>query len=244
MSNKTEELSESGHPIYRYKPVPPPELAPSLLNPAQRDIDEHIKTNFGEVSRIFHEILPVKIHVDLNLIEPNESRNYYALVTSGLSTLPMSTPPDYSQCKYSELYMCLPREWSMNEKTLEDEVNYWPFRCLKFLARFPHEYKTWIWNMHTIPNENPIKPFAKNTKLCCSLLSTPKRLPEKAYRLRINKDKTIFFHSVIPIYREEMEYKLKHGAEALLGRFDKDHVDELLDVSRMSVVKKGLFGLS
>jgi hypothetical protein len=244
MSNKREELSESGSPIYRYEPVPPPEIEPSLQNPAQREIDEHIHTNFGEVSKVFHEILPVKIHVDVYRIEPKESRNYHTLVTSGLSTLPMSAPPEYSQCKYSELYLCLPGEWDMSEKSLEDEVNYWPFRCLKFLARFPHEYKTWIWDMHTIPNENPIKPFAKNTKLCCSMLSTPKRLPEQAYRLRINKDKTIYFHSVIPIYKEEMEYKLKHGAAALLEKFGSDHVDELLNINRKSVVKKGLFGFS
>ncbi len=244
MKNKSEEYSESGQPIYRYDPIPPPKMEPSLENPAANDIEEHIKKNFGEAKSVFHEILPVKIHVDIHLVEPTETQNYYSIITSGLSTLPMNTPPNYSHFKYSELYMCLPKDWIIEEKSFENEANYWPFRCLKFLARFPHDYKTWIWNMHTIPNKNPIESFANNTKLCCSLLSIPKRIPERAYKLRISKDKTIYFHSVIPIYREEMEYKLKYGAEPLLERFAKNNVDELLDINRMSVVKKGLFGFS
>jgi hypothetical protein len=244
MSNKKEELSESGHPIYRYDPVPPPKIEASLENPAQGEIDEHIRKYFGDAKNVFHELLPVKIHVDLHMVEPDAVRNYYSIVTSGLSTLPMNTPPNYPQFKYSELYMCLPKDWKMSQEDFKDEDNYWPFRCLKFLARFPHEYKTWIWNMHTIPHENPMRPFARNTKLSCALISTPKRISEKAYKLRINQDKTIYFHSVLPIHPEEMEYKLKYGAEPLLQRFETNQIDELLDIQRKSVVKKGFFGFS
>jgi hypothetical protein len=140
--------------------------------------------------------------------------------------------------------MCLPKDWKFSEEDFKNEDNYWPFRCLKNLARFPHDYKTWIWNMHSIPNNNPITPFSKNTKLCCSLLSAPMLFDEKTYKLRINKDKTIYFHSVIPLYKEEMDFKLKYGAEALLEKFKRNNVTELLDINRKSVVKKSLFGFS
>jgi hypothetical protein len=244
MMDKKQEFSPSGQPIYRYEPAPPSKIEESLPNPAQREIEEHIAVHFGGVRRVFHEILPVRIHVDIHLVEPREGAEFFTAVTSGLSTLPMAAPPQYPQFRYSELFLCLPKDWKMEEEDFKQESNYWPFRCLKFLARFPHEYKTWIWLMHTIPNGNPVRPFSDDTKLCCSLIAPPKRVPERAYRLRINKDKTIHFHSVIPIYKEEMEFKLKYGAEALLERFEKNGVDELLDIRRPSAVKKGLFGFS
>jgi hypothetical protein len=242
MTDSSQEYSKHGDPIFHHEPIEPPKFEQSLQNPAQREIDEHIDKYFGDIKNIFHEIIPVKIHVDIYISEPTNDRNYYSIITSGMSTLPMKAPGNLSGCKYSELFLCLPANWNINQNAQEDENNYWPFRCLKVLARFPHDYKTWLWDKHTIPNENPIKPFSNNTKLCCSMLSTPKRIDANFYKLRINKDKTIYFHSIIPLYMEEMNYKLKHGAEGLLKLLNSNGVNELLDINRKSVIKKKIFG--
>ena len=49
-----------------------------------------------------------------------------------------------------------------NPKDLPYE-RFWPIQMLKFLARFPHEYKTWLGWGHTIPN--------KISSMCFSMAS-------------------------------------------------------------------------
>jgi Suppressor of fused protein (SUFU) len=51
------------------------------------------------------------------------------------------------------------------------------------------------------------------------------------------------FYALLPIYREEMEFKLKHGGERLYERFDQAGINELLDINRKNVCRKrfGIF---
>lgn len=42
------------------------------------------------------------------------------------------------------------------------------------------------------------------------------------------------FYQVIPLYEEEMDFKVKHGADALLDRFGKEAPD-LVDIHRKNV---------
>jgi hypothetical protein len=55
----------------------------------------------------------------------------------------------------AELVMALPAEWPLEQSELEDESNYWPLGLLKMLARLPHEFETFVWFGHTIPNGDP-----------------------------------------------------------------------------------------
>ena len=52
----------------------------------------------------------------------------------------------------------------------------------------------------------------------------------------------IHFHSILPLYKEEMDLKLKKGAEELFDRFDANQVSELLNLKRQNLAKK-FFGL-
>ena len=56
-------------------------------------------------------------------------------------------------------------------------------------------------------------------------------------------DKVISVLSMIPLYAEEMDYKLKKGTEALLDKFDKYNISEVVDINRKNTCKKkfGLF---
>ena len=44
-------------------------------------------------------------------------------------------------------------------------------------------------------------------------------LYEKGFAQLETRQKNLYFYSVMPIYREEMVYKLDHGADALLAKF-------------------------
>jgi hypothetical protein len=69
------------------------------------------------------------------------------------------------------------------------------------------------------------------------ILLPPITIVEEFRELRIDDTKTTHFHAVIPLHSDEMELKLKRGAEALFDRFDQHGVSEILDPGRRSVVK-------
>jgi hypothetical protein len=113
----------------------------------------------------------------------------------------------------------LPPDWPLAEADFKDERNYWPLRWLKTLARFPHEYDTWLGEFHTIPTGDPPKPYAANTKLCCMMLTSPLRAKEGFTSLSL-PDRYVNFYALVPLYREEMELKLREGSDALAARFE------------------------
>jgi hypothetical protein len=133
------------------------------------------------------------------------------------------------------------------KKVFEDENVYWPFRWLKIISRFPHEYETWLTGGHTIPNGENADPFADNTKLGCMILFPSLSLPETFFELQMSNEKKILFHCLFPIYKEEMELKLKKGVEALMDGFEKYQIRDVVDINRVNVAlekkKKGLWGL-
>ena len=160
-----------------------------------------------------------------------------------MSQKPMKVPEEAKECKYAELLLCLPPDWmpvDLKHKTMKeifpDEEHYWPCRWLTQLARFPHEYGTWLWCGHTVPNGDPPEALAGNTEMCCVLLSSPSLFPEEAHTIAIGRKKKVYLWAVIPVYPEELELKLAEGAERLEELFRKHGVTELLNPRRINVV--------
>jgi hypothetical protein len=211
------EYSESGARIYRH------EFKEKAFQIAEGDrealeaIERHIENHVGKIETVLHEIVSDLVHIDVYKITPTAERNFYTLITSGMSDLPMTVPDGAEEFRFAELLICLPADWDMPKvyDTMTDEEHWWPIRCLKYLARFPHEYDTWLAEGHTIPNGDPPEPFANNTQLCCALLTPPLLFGAEFMSLKIREDKTINFYALLPIYKEEMEFKLKHGGEQL-----------------------------
>lgn len=206
-------------------------------------ISNHIEEYVGEIDVVFHEIVSDLVHIDVHQIKPTRERPFYTLVTSGMSDRPMTTPPEAAGWEHAELMVYLPPDWPMTQESWEDESNYWPIRLLKMLARFPHEYDTWIAEGHTIPNGDPPMPYAPNTQLVCALLTVPFFEEEDFWLLEIDEEKMIHFFLLMPLYAEEMNYKLQKGTDALMDRFEKHDVSPVLDVQRPNVCRKkfGLF---
>lgn len=155
-----------------------------------------------------------------------------------MSDRPMNAPPEYPEFRFSELMICLPPDWPMKQDDWKKEENYWPIRILKFLARFPFEYDTWLWALHTVPNGDPPEPFAANTKMSGAILLPPISIKEEFYQLKIDEGKTIHFHALVPLHADEMDLKPKKGADARMDAFDKQKISEILDPGRPSVAIK------
>lgn len=244
--NNEIEYSESGSPIYRYSKRDKP-FTPALGSPHMEEIEAHLAQHLGEPESVFHELASHLVHIDVHLFPPTQKYPFYTLATSGMSAQPMKAPEGYPEYQYAELLIHLPPDWPINPKpgrTNADipENTYWPVRSLQFLTRFPHEYDTWLGPSHTIPNGDPPAPFADNTGFSGMMLIWPVTLPEAFARLEL-PEKTLNFYLLFPLYREEMEYKLKKGSDALLNRLNKAGISPVVDIKRKNACAKrfGLF---
>ena len=52
-------------------------------------------------------------------------------------------------------------------------------------------------------------------------------------------NRTVEFFGIVPIYLEEMQFKLKHHAEPLANRLHEFEITELLDIERPNVCRRG-----
>jgi hypothetical protein len=206
-------------------------------------ISEHIEQHVGEIDIVYHEMVSDLIHVDVHRVLPTEERPFYTLITSGMSDRPMTVPEGAEAFEYSELMIYLPSDWPMEESDFEDESNYWPIRLMKMLSRLPHEYETWLALDHTVPNGDPADPYSDETGFVCAMLAVPEMENEEFWRLEINDEKTINFFSIVPLYAEETNFKLKRGADKLFERFERDNISQVIDLDRKNVCRKrfGIF---
>ncbi|MBI9075806.1 MAG: suppressor of fused domain protein [Desulfatibacillum sp.] len=230
-------VSPSRAPIYRYTDGEKEWDSPHG-EIAMEEISAHIERHLDDIEMVYHELLSDTVHIDVCHVKPNQERPYHTLITSGMSDLPMATPEGSDAPRYLELMMTLPKHWQLNDEAFHDENWYWPIRALKFLARFPHKYGAWLGVGHTIPNGDPPVPFANNTGFTGILILPPVTVPKRFVSLKVEDDKEIFFMSCIPLYTGEMTLKLHSGTQALLDRFEKNRILEIVDINRKNVAKK------
>ena len=240
-----QEYSESGNPIYRYNNPTSKDFIPAIGDGESIEtISTHIAKHVGPPDIVFHEIVSDIVHIDIHWVKPSDKFPFHTLVTSGMSDRPMTVPEGLDELKYAELCILLPADWAIGQEEFKDENNYWPVRWLKKLARFPHEYETWLGYGHTIPNGENAEPFAANTKFGCLMLFPNLSIESSFYELKISDEKTINFYCLYPLYKEEMELKLKKGTDGLIDQFKKFGVTDIVDIRRANTCKrKGLFGL-
>ncbi|TDO25794.1 suppressor of fused domain protein [Sediminibacterium goheungense] len=247
-----QEYSESGNPIYRYDDKKDRELQPAIGDGENIEaISNHIENCVGKVETVFHEIVSDIVHIEVHWVKPTDKFPFHTLVTSGMSDLPMTIPDGYDINQYIELCILLPENWTIDgtdfqtmEEAFQDENNYWPVRWLKAIARFPHEYETFLGYGHTIPNGELAAPFSENTKLGCMLLLPSLSLGNNFFELKVNEEKTINFYCLYPLYKEEMDFKLKKGTDELINKFEKYNIRDVVDINRKNTcLKKGFLGM-
>jgi len=214
-------LEEAGHRKTEHRKNENNEHNPELYSGEDLDaLEQHIETHFGAFTNVFHEIASPDIHVDIVIIEPTPERNYYILLTMGMGARSMDVPAELEgyHLERAEIMVCLPPDWKLDD--LSDEKWYWPLRWLKILARLPGENSTWLGWGHTIPNGAPL---AENTRLSALMLIYPGAFGDGSFECELPSGSTVNFYQIIPLHKEELDYKLQNNAEALLDLMsDKD----------------------
>jgi hypothetical protein len=238
------EMTESGTPILRHYERERAGFEIGHRSPFAEAIEAHVERHIGPIETVLHEIISELVHVDILLVAPSDERPFHTLVTCGMSAKPMAVPPEVASqldfdARYCELMICLPPDWPMGEEAWKDEANYWPVRWLKILARLPHEYGTWLWFGHTVPNGDPPAPFAPNTGLCCTMLAPPLTIEDQARSLQVEdegREATVWFWAMQTLHADEIAFKLKNGGDAIFEALAEANVGDILDVARPSAV--------
>ena len=201
-------------------------------------VEGHIQQYFGKFENVFHELVSPDIHVDICVVLPSKERDYYTLVTMGMGAHRMNVPEELAEYKLerAELAIALPPDWNLDEESLKDERWYWPIRLLKTLARLPIASDTWLGLGHTIDN---VEDFAKDTKLCAAILTGPQDTEDGGEVCTLPGGEEVNFYQVIPLYRNEMEYKMEHDADALLEKMTG--IGFVVNPTRQNVITGGIF---
>ena len=100
-------------------------------------------TLFGEAQSIYHEVFPLVPHIDVHTYKRSGAKgDVFALVTSGMSDLPMRIPPGVGDAA--------PRRVELIFYCAEPKQEY--LETLRWVARFPHDQRSWLSFGPTVPN--------------------------------------------------------------------------------------------
>ncbi|WP_447767884.1 suppressor of fused domain protein [Sphingobacterium faecium] len=199
-------------------------------------IDKHLDQFFDENDDIvvFDEIESDVIHRDVYFVKANEDRPYHILLSCGMSALPMKIPEDIDSSPYAEVMILLPKEWNLEYDSFKDERNYWPIRLMKEIMILPHPVETWLGFGHTFAHEDD-EEFAERIGFNSVMLANSMELPDDFTQIELDNDEFVTIFTLIPLYKEELEFKKQNGATALLERFDQFGVEEIVKVGRPNI---------
>lgn len=207
-------------------------------------LKRHLERNLGPVGDHWTGVKQERIRLDFVVVDATYARDFVTVVTAGISDAPLNVPHDFELSPFIELMIALPRSWRMDEAAMNDPAFTWPLDGLAQLATFPHEYGTFLWEGHIIPNGDPAEPLGPNSEFVAWLIIPPVMAPPEALSFSVGPDKVINLIAAVPIYREEMELAKTDGLDALYKRFDRKEVTEIITPGRKNAAKRGfsLFG--
>lgn len=234
---KKQEVSPGGSTIYRYGELEDKGLRiPEHTGVYIEQVEKHFASLFPDrETRVLHEIVSDLVHIDVHVMWPKEGQDFFVLYTTGMSDLSMTIPDEVKpehrkKLELAELYMFLPGDWPLSKEGMPPKEAYWPIGMLKFVARFPHEYKTWLGWGHTIPNGPKYAPLDDSVGFGAVVLVGGGDGP--LGHIDLDDGKHLNLYSPIPAYQEEVEYKLKYGMEALDAVFQEKKLEMILNPQR------------
>ena len=188
----------------------------------------------GRESKVLHEIVSDLVHVDIHVMWPTAEEPFFVVYTTGMSDLPMTIPTEIppkhrKDLELAELYLFRPGSWPLSMGSVPEESAYWPIGLLKAMARFPHQYQTWLGYGHTVPNGPQYAPLHPSVGFGGVVFNCGTGPLSTA---TAQDGRLLHFYQLIPLYKEEIEYKLKYGMEGLQKVFEEKGLEPVLDPKR------------
>lgn len=210
-----------------------------MTDQRETELKIQIEKMFGPISYSMTAIVSPIRPLLLNVIEPDEKRPYYTIVTSGLSEEPLVEGLEEASYEeaFAELLIKLPPDWPMDLKGfVADDSTYWPIGVMRVIAALPAEINSYFIKGTILPNngESPPKPYAINTKLSWAMISKPQDESLAVYHAS-NGD-PINFYVINYLYQEEAEFAFEYGSEHFRQLFQAKGVSEVLDINRANLI--------
>ena len=185
---------------------------------------------FGE--QMVSEISVKEGEIPLLLVKINSKSPVTVLMTNGLSDYKMPVPEKRKEFEFNELYFCLPSYWLINDR--DNPLMNWVFPWIQRLAKFVLETKTWFGHGHTMPCGAEKNSLSLTMKQNHFFLSNPILLENELETVDLN-DRKVNFLAIIPIFKNEMDYKQRKGTIKFLQSLNNKGITEKLDDYRISV---------
>ena len=178
---------------------------------------------FGGLQEVNHELNPVVPHIDVYVYPPGfQGRDFFTLVTGGLSDFPMDMPPGPTSPR-CELIMYA-REPAK--------------RCigfLRYLACIPHVQNTWFSHGSTMTNGQPPEPIFEGSQLDCVLFLFPIVSPDKTIGEHLLLEgQAVNFLWIVPVTNSECELVRHEGLGKMLALMDQNNHPIVLNTLRAS----------
>lgn len=205
-------------------------------------VEKYIDTHLDGDGFVFHELASDLIHLDVHLVPPGRRSKGWTLLTSGMSDLPMPKAEEFGVPAFAELMLRLPASWmpkSPRGTVVKPNLtanHRWPVSVLKNLARMPHDCDSALGFGHTICFTDPPAPLRPGVPFVGAMLLPPVHLGESAFAMQTKDGRDVQVYSVHLLLADEMEFKLKHGTDAMLDLFDKVGHSDIVNPKRRSVL--------
>lgn len=155
------------------------------------------------------------------------------IMTHGLSEYRMPVSEKWVGREFNELCICLPTYWDLDDTTNPNFT--WVYDWLFRLENFVREKQTWFGPGHSIPTGNPPVPISPLMKQEYFIFSDPMSMKAPLEPL-VDEEKTIYFLCVIPIFGDELDYKMGKGTYKFFKRFTSRKNTEIIDDYRVSML--------
>lgn len=181
----------------------------------QLALESYIEHTFGKIDDVFYEVISLDIECRIYVVAPTPEQPFYTLITGGMGAYAMNTP-DLETPARAELVIRVPSHWNLNSN---QEKDYWPIRWLKNLARQPLHQNSHLASGHTLTTYT-----LADTDFEGLLLLEVDTDEHEIACVNVSGDKTVFFYQLVPLYREELQYKLDAGLMALMQRLEEANI--------------------
>ena len=214
------------------------------IPPADNDILGHVKVHIDQQFGVYTQLLTDNSDPDYPLeiavIPPRLDHDYYTLVTVGLSRHRMGFPEERREEKLerAELLINLPRDWRLTKADCREERWSWPIRMMLATAHFAMEDpEVGLESRTTLDEGEDGIPFAENTELRGEILLYPGVFGEESFFCRLPGGEEVNFYQVIPLYEDELDYKLEHDVDALLNKMRG--ISFVVNPTRQNAITRG-----
>jgi hypothetical protein len=180
------------------------------------------------------ELPTLEGEMPLLILELESNSPVTVIMTNGLSDYSMPVPERYKGREFNELYFCLPSYWDW--QALDNPTMNWIYTWIQKMAKYVVDCETWIGHGHTFPSGKELTSISATMKQDHFILLDPILLSNELCSLECGAT-SIHFLAIVPIFKDEMDYKQARGTFKFLQKLNSAGVTELLDDYRSSVFK-------